>query len=460
MLPESLQVRLLTDLTYGKPVQIHDLRKFNEPYRTAFHVLSLAPVDKRIDLLFDLGNWHDEIKPVVQQVQGLNYEKDLSFFDEEWSEAQAVEPPIEWLWTGWLPRRHVSLIVSYAGIGKSFIVLDWLSRWLLNRPMPDGQSLNRQGDTAIFCDGEDFFQAYAERTRDWQEAGLWLRGETGIYLHRRLHKSKEYRLGNQTTKWQLIDFADPQEQDRLISLVYRRRPELLIIDSISSTFADTTFDKDVREPLGFITALTDEYNLCTILVHHYNKQQSLESRPDINNVKGAGAFTNFSRSIFTLHYEKVFDPSQVDRKRDPRILSPIKNNFAQPDPIGVWFRPLHPHGVMIEYCPVEQIYTMAAEIRGEEAVKQETLQEECADWLLSYLEKNGATSRKELIQLGKDLGYLPFTVDQARRTLGDLIGDTKGKRMMGNKWDLAERLNRQESGVWEFGPDSASEEPN
>ena len=31
MLPESLQVRLLTDLTYGKPVQIQDLRKFNEP---------------------------------------------------------------------------------------------------------------------------------------------------------------------------------------------------------------------------------------------------------------------------------------------------------------------------------------------------------------------------------------------------------------------------------------------
>ncbi len=355
MLPESLQVRLLTDLTYGKPVQSQDLRKFNEPYRTAFHVLSLAEPDQRIDLLFDLGNWHDEIKAVVQQVQGLNYEKDLSFFDEEWSEAQAIEPPVEWLWTGWLPRRHVSLIVSYGGIGKSFIVLDWLSRWLLNRPMPDGQFLNRQKETAVLCVGEAFLPAYAERIQAWQEAGLWPRGKTGIYLHRQRHKSKEYHLNNQTAKLQLIGFAAGQEQDRLTRLVDRHRPELLIIDTISSTFIETTLDEDVKESIAFISALSGEYNLCTIMVYEDNKQQSLESQPDINNSIGLGAFASFSRSIFTLHHEKMSDSGQVDHKEDLRILSPIKRNFARPDPIRVRFRAIQPYGVRIEYCPVERV---------------------------------------------------------------------------------------------------------
>ncbi|MBE7557251.1 MAG: hypothetical protein HS126_39955 [Anaerolineales bacterium] len=78
---------------------------------------------------------------------------------------------------------------------------------------------------------------------------------------------------------------------------------------------------------------------------------------------------------------------------------------------------------MIKYCPVEQIYAIPLKSE-EEATEQETLQQMCR-LALGYLEENGATSRKALIQHGKELGYLPFTVDQARRALGDLIGDTK-----------------------------------
>jgi hypothetical protein len=207
--------------------------------------------------------------------------------------------------------------------------------------------------------------AYAEQIQAWQEAGLWSRGKTGIYLHRQLHKSKEYHLNNQTTKLQLIDFAAGQEQDRLTRLVDRHRPELLIIDTISSTFTETTLAKDVKEALEFILALSGEYNLCTIMVHEDNKQQLLEPQPDINNSIGLGAFTSFSRSIFTLHHEKLSNSGQVDHKEDPRILSPIKHNFVRPDPIGVWFRTIHLSGVRIEYCPVERVYARTANVRKE-----------------------------------------------------------------------------------------------
>ncbi|MBE7557250.1 MAG: AAA family ATPase [Anaerolineales bacterium] len=121
--------------------------------------------------MFELGNWHDEIKAVVQQVQGLNYEKDLSFFDEEWSEAQAVEPPIEWLWTGWLPRRHVSLIVSYAGIGKSFIVLDWLSAGCSIVLCPTGRALIARGYSYLLRRRGFLPEAYAERTGTGRRPG-------------------------------------------------------------------------------------------------------------------------------------------------------------------------------------------------------------------------------------------------------------------------------------------------
>lgn len=438
MLPDSLQQRLVADVAYNKPLLSQDLRKFTEPYRTVIRCLQATHPADRLDVLFDLGNWHDDIKAVVQAVQGLNFEKDLASYDEDWIDAQLAEPQLEWLWDDWLPRRHVSLLVSYGGVGKSFIVLDWLSRWLMQREAPDGQCFHRQGDTAVFCDGEDFFQAYAQRTRDWQAANLWPQNKkTGIFLHRRLHKSKEYRLTKEITKWQLIDFANQQEQDRLVNLVYRRRPEILVIDSISSTFADSTFDKEVREPLGFITALTDEYNLVTILVHHYNKNQSIETRPDVNNIKGAGAFVNFSRAIFTLHYEKVFNPYEVDRKKDPRVLTPLKNNFSMPDTLGVWFRPLEPHGVFIEYTPVEEIYAMAAEIREQEAEQQETVVDDCAGWLVQYLRDNGPASRRDLVKAGKRKNYTAFVIDKARQSLGDTVADTLGKRSRGNKWRLA-----------------------
>src|SRR5438067_10981845 len=48
---------------------------------------------------------------------------------------------VNWLWPGFIPRGHVSLLCGPPGSGKSILALDLIARLTSAKGWPDGQSI-------------------------------------------------------------------------------------------------------------------------------------------------------------------------------------------------------------------------------------------------------------------------------------------------------------------------------
>ncbi len=63
---------------------------------------------------------------------------------------------LNWLWPGKIPLGRVTLLEGPAGVGKSFVALDLVSRLCDDRPWPDGAPQSRKGAKAlILCRQDD-----------------------------------------------------------------------------------------------------------------------------------------------------------------------------------------------------------------------------------------------------------------------------------------------------------------
>jgi hypothetical protein len=146
--------------------------------------------------------------------------------------------------------------------------------------------------------------------------------------------------------------------------------------------------------------------------------------------RGSGYLVDACRSVMLMHYVKMGE--QVNKKSDPRLLKVVKTNTMYPDDLGVWFKPLHPAGVLLEYCPAEQLHAA----RAEELAWGPDKMDECADWLMELLEE-GPQPYRELVTRGEAAGYNQTLIQAARKRLGAAIVDTVGPGKKGNQWQLA-----------------------
>lgn len=335
MLTKRMQIQTITNLLTG---QISDVptSNFEPTYRAVYQTLLLTPPDQRHTVLDALVDINPGLEVLVGQI--VNETPDqitLDFSAEEIDTLCLNDPPLEYLWQDWIPRREMSMVLADPGVGKTLFVLDLCRRMLNGQDMPDGKQPHRAQHNILFIDAEDYRAGIYTRVRNWRQAepSLWSARHSGLYI-------MPY------PEQDVLDFAKPQHQDALLERIISLEPDWVIVDSISSALVNYTFDQDVIPAITYFKRLIRDHNLALTFIHHWNKKLRNSNIPDINSIAGAGLFARRSRVVIGLGY---LDTKSDEKERGPRLVKPIKVNERRPNNLAFDLKKLHPQGIFLDY---------------------------------------------------------------------------------------------------------------
>lgn len=311
---------------------------------------------------------------------------------------------VKWLWKNWLPIGSLSLLVGDPGSNKSMLAMD-LAKTVANGgkwPM----------------------------TEDVQEPGnvVWIEAEAGHQMLRQranamgLDKSRVW-LGNfDGDVVAQPDLLNEQHQGQLKELVKAKKPELIIIDSLSGiNQRGENKVEEVRPILQFLADLARDEQSSILMIHHLRKSSPGESiEIELNKVRGSGAIVAFSRSIIGL-----------EKQETRRIVRHVKGNYAPPQrPIVA--SPAYENAGTDK----EKISILYAEFQS--PAPKVSKVEKCAEWIVSLIRQSGNTEvpLSEIILKGEAEGYSRGNIYNAKDFLVDQISVTgTGKQAF---WSLVQ----------------------
>jgi hypothetical protein len=311
--------------------------------------------------------------------------------------------PIKYLWKDWIPLGMITLFGAMPGAGKSMIALDLCKRIIHGENWPDGAPNTFKGRNAIYVDAELVPQITLARARAWS-----------------MDFSKMYLMMPEPNE--MIDLTQESDRDRLVEMVNELEPAIVVIDSLSSISSKGENSvEDVRNILSFLNALSGDYGIALMLIHHLRKRNPLAFMDLVtqDDFRGSSHIIAMSRSVLAL---SIIQTSKERDPNGPRRLDIVKNNLNRiPDPMGIVFKPLHPEGVMIEYTEAPTQFHEPSEV------------ERCVEWLTDILE-SGPMS---IAELADEQMYSRSTIIRARERIAEKIENTEGNKSPENKWQLA-----------------------
>lgn len=320
--------------------------------------------------------------------------------------------PIAWLWPNWLPRGMLSLLGASPGAGKSLVALDLARRIIHNAGFPDGAAIPDPGSPVIYVDAEAVPQIQNQR------AIAWNMDRNRLYL----------MLPGET--YGMIDFGAEAHQDRLIEMCHALEPDLIVIDSLSSiSVRGENNIEDVRNILGFLSAVAREYEAAVLLIHHLRKRSRLPLMDlvSVDDFRGSSHIIAMARSVLALSI--IQDGPEPDRN-GPRRMEIVKTNLCRyPAALGLLFEGNGDAGApTLRYTDPPKPYRDPSET------------DQCAKWLLTVLTDAAEGMRpRELVSLADDAGWSRATLYRARDQLGDLVLEVGSSKRDPNKvWTLNE----------------------
>lgn len=418
-LPPLVQRELVLDCARKDDLPEIDLAKFSEPWRFCFDVMSREKPENALHELtqeiykrreWDADAWGEKQAFIDQLYTALDGPP-LLF--PSLAELSHDLEPITWLWKGWIPRGMLTLFGAVPGAGKSYLALDFARRVITaGETFPDGQPIPSHGPV-VYVDAEVVPQMLSER------ASAWEMDTRQLYLML-------------PPQYSYIDLTTQRDQDTLITMLHVLRPELVIIDSLSSisTRGENSVE-DVRQVLSFLAQMAEEYQCGVLLVHHLRKRgiTPLFSTITIDDFRGSGHIIAMSRSVLGL---SVIQDSATHNKNGPRQLEIVKTNLGPyPPPLGVEIVSLdsNPDYASIEYGKPPVPY------------REPTQVELCAEWLLELLtESREPLKPAEIIELAAEEDFSRGTVYRAREFLGPSLESTGNRRDPTTKWGTPESI--------------------
>lgn len=322
------------------------------------------------------------------------------------AEIEHLIPEPAWLWPSWIPRGMLTVLGGFQGTGKSMFTMELARTVIHGGNWPDGSPVERTG-SVVYIDAESIPQENAKRAR---QLGMDRRQ---LYL---LYASEG----------QMLDLVDRAWRDQVVEIVAGKRPELVIVDSLSSASSNGQDRPEQVNPLMmFLAGLARRHDCGVVLLHHLRKPSGQLAFPlvTIHEFAGSRHITAMARSVLGLSVMQ--NGSKGFTLNGPRRLDLCKTNVADsyPEPIGLKLVAMGDGGKRFEYGE-------APSIDGG------TARDECGDWLLEVLE-DGPMRLKELLALGEEAGYNASMIWRARKALPGQIIDTKGNRHPQNQWALA-----------------------
>jgi hypothetical protein len=217
-------------------------------------------------------------------------------------------PPrtIRWLWPGRLAVGKLAILDGDPGLGKSLVTLDLCARVTTGRAFPD-QAAVWPGDVLI-VNCED---GVADTIRPRLEG-----------LSADLNRVHVLRGPLESGLERLPSF--PRDLPRLERAVRDSGAVLAVIDPIMAFLDDTVCsgnDQSVRQALSPLAALAESTECAILLVRHLNKSGGARA---VYRGGGSIGIIGACRSAWVI-------ARHPDDERQ-RVLAPIKNNLAPPQP--------------------------------------------------------------------------------------------------------------------------------
>jgi putative DNA primase/helicase len=299
-----------------------------------------------------------------------------------------------WLWNGFFPKGHVSMLVGSPGIGKSLVVLDIIKRALFGSGWPDGTP----------C--EALSRVMIADTEGCQSVVLCRLDALGI-----------------PRDCVLAPFADPlrdldlngESFDEFRENVMRERPALIIIDSLAgASDSDEQSSRDMTRVLARLQRLARDADCVIVVVHHLRKRD--ESQPwtglTLDSIRGSTAIQANCRAIWAI------EPCDIQNGDGLKRFKCLKNNLADKhDDLGF----------ALDECRVEWLpLPDAAAVQSEREKARAFLTRQLA---------GGPVPVKALMSAADGAGLAWRTVRRAKGDLG--VVDTKQKGAHGvSVWNL------------------------
>ena len=219
--------------------------------------------------------------------------------------------PIEWSWRGWLVNGLLTLLVSYAGDGKSLLALRICGSFVNGERWPDGTPF----------DGE-------------RGKVLWVECEAAQALNLLRANTFKYPLDSIITP-----LADPLQDISLDSPEHRAIVEaraalpdvkFIVIDSLSGGSQRKENESGIKDVCLWGAQLARDLDKPVLLIHHLGKRKEWDTEAiTLDRVRGSSAIVQFARVVWALSCP---DATDKGRKR----LEQIKNNLGRfPEAIGM-----------------------------------------------------------------------------------------------------------------------------
>jgi len=409
MLTTRMQVQYIADRLAGFPVEAN-LRFFAQPWQACWNAINSAATGCEQEELYKITSGLPNQKEVIQAILGTRpgYVPTIRSLDDIGPDL----PPIEWVWKDHIPRGLLSILGASQGSGKSFVGLDFAYRIIHNIGFPDGASIMRPGANIIYVDAEAVPQIMRERANYYK-----------------MDQKKLFPM--LADSGEMIDLGLQKYQDRLTEMVEYLKPELIIIDSLSSVHTRGQNNvEDLRALVGYLIRLAGWANCGLLLIHHIRKPSMGNRMMNVDfgmeDLSGSGYITQQARVVMSLRVVQTgaeFDPN------DARELKVIKSNLgAYPKPLGFTFESVFPEGAKLKW-----------EASAPKQYREPSQADMCREWLEELLRSSsGGVKVQEVVESGLEQGFSRATIFRARSEMSRNIQNSHGRKSPENAWFWAE----------------------
>lgn len=191
---------------------------------------------------------------------------------------------------GTWPRKHLGIIASQPGAGKTWYMLRLALDLSVGGTIFDSLAYNEPPAKSLILCGETGYEMLAERANMMNRPY----NPDNISIYSAIDMAK-------VGKTMILD--DPNGWSTIQNIVREENPDIMIMDTlISFRSDDENASKDTSKILGKLRALADNYNMSVILMHHTRKRnirdKNLEGGQD--EIIGSSALMRFASIGFLL----------------------------------------------------------------------------------------------------------------------------------------------------------------
>lgn len=307
---------------------------------------------------------------------------------------------IDWLWFPYIPKGMVSIVQGDPKSGKTFMLIDIISRITRGDYKPLSDEKFDVGNV-IFQNSDDPIEYSLKGRFEKQKADT-----TRVFC---VDEKKEKLYFNNL--------------DKLKKLIEEKKPVLVVIDPIQAYMGDGDSNSmvQVRNALAPLKILAEQYNVAIVLVQHLKKGNETKAI-----YKGAGSidFVGFARSMLMV---------VKDTENDERLFIHTTSNAAK-------------EGHCLSYKITEnglEWLEDRGEVNADELISQDinTKFENAKNFILGCIASKKEITANELQDLCKIGGFRKRTFDGARSILNKNNKIHQIKKNSRTYWALSSPLD-------------------